>query len=106
MARTVVIPSRAESMPYIVLEAVAAGKPVISTRVGGIPEILGNDFAGFMPPGDAEALATAMAHARSPIPEWLGEAMPEMAAFRASFSVADNGGPNDSASTGIASIEG
>jgi glycosyltransferase involved in cell wall biosynthesis len=85
LARTVVIPSRAESMPYIVLEAVAAGKPVISTRVGGIPEILGADFAGFVPPGDIEALATAMAHAISD-PDWLSEAMPEMAGFRASFS--------------------
>jgi glycosyltransferase involved in cell wall biosynthesis len=85
MARTVVIPSRAESMPYIVLEAVAAGKPVISTKVGGIPEILGADFAGFVPPGDIEALATAMAHAISD-PEWLSKAMPEMAGFRASFS--------------------
>jgi glycosyltransferase involved in cell wall biosynthesis len=74
MARTVVIPSRAESMPYIVLEAVAAGKPVISTKVGGIPEILGADFAGFVPPGDIEALATAMAHAISD-PDWLSRAM-------------------------------
>lgn len=86
MARTVVIPSRAESMPYIVLEAVAAGKPVISTRVGGIPEIVGNDFAGFVPPGDAEALAAAMAHTIAE-PEWLSGAMPEMAAFREHFSV-------------------
>jgi glycosyltransferase involved in cell wall biosynthesis len=85
LARTVVIPSRAESMPYIVLEAVAAGKPVISTRVGGIPEIVGPDFAGFVPPGDSEALANAMAHAISE-PQWLPDAMPEMAAFRDAFS--------------------
>ncbi len=39
-ARCVVVPSRAESMPYIVLEAIAAGKPIICTNVGGIPEIL------------------------------------------------------------------
>jgi glycosyltransferase involved in cell wall biosynthesis len=85
LARTVVIPSRAESMPYIVLEAVAAGKPVISTRVGGIPEILGPDFAGFVPPGDSEALAGAMAKATSEL-EWLSGAMPEMAGFRDNFS--------------------
>ena len=85
LARTVVIPSRAESMPYIVLEAVAAGKPVISARVGGIPEIVGQDFAGFVPPGDSEALANAMAHAISE-PQWLADAMPEMGAFRDTFS--------------------
>jgi glycosyltransferase involved in cell wall biosynthesis len=73
-------------MPYIVLEAVAAGKPVISTKVGGIPEILGADFAGFVPPGDIEALATAMARMPSPIRNGSGKAMPEMAGFRASFS--------------------
>ncbi len=85
MARTVVIPSRAESMPYIVLEAVAAGKPVISTEVGGIPEILGAGFAGLVPPGDIEALAAAMAHAIAD-PRWLADAMPEMTAFRENFS--------------------
>jgi len=85
LARTVVVPSRAESMPYIVLEAVAAGKPLISTRVGGIPEILGPDFAGFVPPADAEALAAAMAHSVSQ-PEWLAAAMPDMDRFRDHFS--------------------
>ena len=41
MGHMLVIPSRAESLPYVVLEAVAAGLPIISTRVGGIPEIFG-----------------------------------------------------------------
>lgn len=39
MARAIVVPSRAEAMPYIVLEALAAGMPMIATAVGGIPEI-------------------------------------------------------------------
>lgn len=43
LARCVVMPSRAEAMPYIVLEALAAGKPLIATNVGGIPEIYGTD---------------------------------------------------------------
>lgn len=85
MARTVVIPSRAESMPYIVLEAVAAGKPVISTQVGGIPEILGPEFAGFVPPGDVEALASAMSQDILQ-PDWLSAAMPDMDSFRDHFS--------------------
>ncbi len=61
LATTVVVPSRAESMPYIVLEAIAANLPIIATRVGGIPEIVGTDASLLVPPGDAEALATAMA---------------------------------------------
>ncbi|MEI2387983.1 glycosyltransferase family 4 protein [Breoghania sp. JC706] len=60
MARTVVIPSRAESLPYIVLEAMAAGRPVIATRVGGIPEIFAGAEEDLVAPGDAPALASAM----------------------------------------------
>ena len=41
-ARCVVVPSRAESFPYIVLEAAAAQMPLIATDVGGIPEIVGD----------------------------------------------------------------
>lgn len=43
LSKCIVVPSRAEAMPYIVLEAVAAGMPLIATRVGGIPEIVGVD---------------------------------------------------------------
>lgn len=92
LARTVVIPSRAESMPYIVLEAVAAGKPVISTRVGGIPEILGENFDAFVEPGDEEALANMMVRSISE-PGWLDRAMPDPVVFKDKFSavtMADN----------------
>ena len=41
LGRIMVVPSRAESLPYVVLEAAAAGKPLITTNVGGIPEIYG-----------------------------------------------------------------
>ena len=41
LGRILVVPSRAESLPYVVLEAAAARKPMIATRVGGIPEIFG-----------------------------------------------------------------
>jgi len=54
------VPSRAESLPYIVLEAIAAGMPVVATRVGGIPEIFGDAAAALIPPGDANALADAI----------------------------------------------
>ena len=58
--RLLVIPSRAESLPYIVLEAAAAGVPLVTTMVGGIPEILGPDAAELVPPGDPAALAHAI----------------------------------------------
>jgi glycosyltransferase involved in cell wall biosynthesis len=60
LGRLLVVPSRAESLPYIVLEAAAAGVPFITTRVGGIPEIFGPDLADLVPPDDAAALARAI----------------------------------------------
>lgn len=59
-ARAVIVPSRAESMPYIVLEALAADIPTAATRVGGIPEIFGDAASQLLPPGDAASLADAM----------------------------------------------
>jgi glycosyltransferase involved in cell wall biosynthesis len=61
--KIVVVPSLAESLPYIVLEAAAAQKPVIATNVGGIPEIFAGETDGLLPPGDAQALARAMQEA-------------------------------------------
>lgn len=85
MAHTVCVPSRAESMPYIVLEALAAGKPVVATNVGGIPEILGARNPALATPGDPAALAVLLARAAVE-PEWLAAAMPDASAFRSRFS--------------------
>jgi glycosyltransferase involved in cell wall biosynthesis len=60
LGRLLVVPSRAESLPYIVLEAAAAAVPLIATRVGGIPEIFGPDAADLVAPGDPAALADAI----------------------------------------------
>jgi glycosyltransferase involved in cell wall biosynthesis len=54
------VPSRAESLPYIVLEALAASVPVIATNVGGIPEIFGADANSLIPSGNPERLAEAI----------------------------------------------
>lgn len=55
--RVIVVPSRAESFPYIVLEAAAAGLPLIATRVGGIPEIVDGTDTLLVEPDNASALA-------------------------------------------------
>ena len=60
LGRLLVVPSRAESLPYIVLEAAAAGIPLITTKVGGIPEIFGPDASELIAPGDPAALAGAI----------------------------------------------
>jgi glycosyltransferase involved in cell wall biosynthesis len=62
LGRTVVVPSRAESLPYVVLEAAAAAKPIVATRVGGIPEILGPLAGALVLPDDVYALATAISN--------------------------------------------
>lgn len=61
LGRIMVIPSRAESFPYIVLETIAAGRPIIASAVGGIPEILPPEQ--LVTPGDATALANRIAQA-------------------------------------------
>ena len=55
LGELMVVPSRNESFPYVVIEAIAAQKPLIATRVGGVPEILSDE--ALVPPGDAPALA-------------------------------------------------
>ena len=60
-ARAMVIPSRAESLPYVILEAAAAAQPLISTDVGGIGEIYGpNHRQRLIPANDPELLAEAI----------------------------------------------
>lgn len=50
-----------EGMPYALLEAMAAGLPVIATRKGGIPEIIENNVNGYLiPPGQPRRLAQAI----------------------------------------------
>jgi glycosyltransferase involved in cell wall biosynthesis len=58
--RCVVVPSRAESFPYIVLEAAAARMPLIATDVGGVPEIVAGTSTSLVQAGNADALAAQM----------------------------------------------
>jgi glycosyltransferase involved in cell wall biosynthesis len=58
--RCAVVPSLKESLPYVVLEAAAAARPVIATNVGGIPEIFGPTASNLVAPDDVAALGAAM----------------------------------------------
>jgi glycosyltransferase involved in cell wall biosynthesis len=60
LGRALVVPSRAESLPYIVLEAAAAALPMLASDVGGIPEIVAGSDTALVRPGDTEGLARAM----------------------------------------------
>jgi glycosyltransferase involved in cell wall biosynthesis len=64
--RLLVVPSRGDSMPYVVIEAAAAGIPMIAANVGGIPEIFGPHtdalFASSNVDAMAEAIKTALDH--------------------------------------------
>ncbi|MET3912814.1 glycosyltransferase involved in cell wall biosynthesis [Bradyrhizobium sp. S3.3.6] len=61
--RLLVVPSRGDSMPYVVIEAGAAGVPMIAARVGGIPEIFGPESPALFATSNAEAMAEAIATA-------------------------------------------
>jgi glycosyltransferase involved in cell wall biosynthesis len=87
LGRLVVVPSRFESLPYVVLEAAAAGLPLITTRVGGIPEIHGPQAAELVPPGDPTALAQAVAAALDAPSGRQTSARQLQARIRAGFSV-------------------
>ncbi|WP_019903838.1 glycosyltransferase family 4 protein [Methylobacterium sp. 77] len=58
--RIMVVPSLAESLPYVVLEAAAAQQPLVSTNVGGIPEIFGAAATDLVGAGDPFALKRAI----------------------------------------------
>jgi len=86
LGRLMVAPSRAESLPYIILEAAAAAVPVITTNVGGIPEVFGPQAARLIPPGDAAALARAIAAALADSTALRHETLTLRARVQAEFS--------------------
>lgn len=60
LGRVLAMPSRAESFPYVVLEAAAAGIPLVATAVGGIPEIVAGTDTALIRPDDPDALSAAL----------------------------------------------
>ncbi|MBE9067343.1 glycosyltransferase family 4 protein [Leptolyngbya cf. ectocarpi LEGE 11479] len=60
-SRALVLPSFAEGLPVVIMEALALGRPVISTYIAGIPELLGHNICGWLiPSGNVDALVEAM----------------------------------------------
>jgi glycosyltransferase involved in cell wall biosynthesis len=56
-----VVPSVSESLPNVILEAMAAGVPVVASRVGGVPEVIEHEKTGLLvPPSDDLQLAEAI----------------------------------------------
>ncbi len=85
MADVFVAPSWAESFPYTVLEAMAAGRPVVATDVGGVREAVLHGRTGLLvPPRDSIALADAIVALLSDPPRaaQLGAAARELVARR------------------------
>ena len=83
LAQLVVVPSREEAMPYIVLETLAAEKPMIATAVGGIPEIFGIGSPALTQP-DAGVVGEKMSEALADLDAYR-ETMPQQADLTAKF---------------------
>ena len=87
MGRMLVIPSRAESLPYVVLEAAAASLPIIATDVGGVSEIFGPQTTSLIPRDDVNALIRAITTAIDEPERMRRAAQALRARVRAEFSV-------------------
>jgi colanic acid/amylovoran biosynthesis glycosyltransferase len=73
-SRALVVASFAEGLPVVIMEAFAMNRPVISTWIAGIPELVKNDVSGWLiPPGDVGRLADAMQMALTAPPSQLAE---------------------------------
>lgn len=71
-ARALVLPSFAEGLPVVIMEALAVGRPVISTRIAGIPELVRPGVNGWLvTAGNVEQLQQAMREALDATPELL-----------------------------------
>lgn len=62
-ARGLVLPSFAEGLPVVIMEAMAAARPVLTTYIAGIPELVSNETGWLFPAGDVDATSAAMLEA-------------------------------------------
>ncbi|MEM6488946.1 MAG: glycosyltransferase family 4 protein [Pseudomonadota bacterium] len=72
-SRAFLLPSFAEGIPVVIMEAMALGRPVITTAIAGIPELVTPECGWVVPSGDAEALGRALDEALAASPERLAE---------------------------------
>lgn len=70
-ARAFVLPSFAEGLPVVLMEALAASRPVITTAIAGIPELVDDTCGWLIPAGSVDALVAAMREALHSPPEEL-----------------------------------
>lgn len=71
--RALLLPSYAEGLPIVIMEAFAMGRPVISTTIAGIPELVDAQCGWLVAPGDHDQLVDAMKQVLSATPEALQE---------------------------------
>lgn len=56
-------PSLLDSLPLVIVEGMASGRPIVASAIGGIPEVISNGTSGrLVPPGDVEQLAAGIIH--------------------------------------------
>lgn len=73
-SRALVLASFAEGLPMVIMESLALGRPVIASRIMGIPELVEHDSSGWLvTPGRADLLADAMAACLGTPPQRLAE---------------------------------
>ncbi|WP_420339125.1 glycosyltransferase [Roseibium sp.] len=70
-SRALVLPSYAEGLPIVLMEALALTRPVITTTIAGIPELVNTSCGWLIEPGDEHALAEAFRSALSADPRTL-----------------------------------
>lgn len=70
-ARAFVLPSLAEGLPVVLMEALAMARPVVTTAIAGIPELVDDECGWLIPSGSEEALEKAMAEVLETSPEEL-----------------------------------
>jgi colanic acid/amylovoran biosynthesis glycosyltransferase len=72
-SRALVLPSHSEGLPIVLMEAMALGRPVVSTSIAGIPELLDAQCGWIVPPSDHDALVKALEACLSASPDTLSD---------------------------------